>query len=165
MLLLTITTYAQGVEVNEQKNGITRISTKEYTIEFDNFFDLNIEKFISGNSTQYYIRGASEANEYHNFPPKAKMMLNLMNGNTIELTAIYTELVELREGHEWKPMAYYPISEEQLHELFTGVKKITVEMLSYNKKTDKVFTDMADIEFKKDKIGKELKAMYDNINK
>jgi hypothetical protein len=157
--------FAQKILVDDVKNNVRRIRTNEYTVEFDNFFDIYLEKFMDNNTTQYFICGESEENEYHNFPPKAQMLIKLMNDNTIELTAVYTELRQTSES-SWKPTAYYPITESQLQDIInTGVKKIRVVMLSYNKKDDSIFTDLADKEFKKDKIGTALKERYELINK
>lgn len=38
-------------------------------------------------------------------------------------------------------------------------------MLSYNKKEDKPFMDYPELEFKKDKMGKQFREMFDNIEK
>ena len=39
------------------------------------------------------------------------------------------------------------------------------EMLSYNKKEEKPFLDYPELEFKRDKMGKQFKEMFDNIEK
>ena len=65
----------------------------------------------------------------------------------------------------WEPTAYYPITFEQLEDIFSGIAKIRVEMLSYNEKEGVPFMDYPELEFKKDKMGKQFKEMFDNIEK
>jgi hypothetical protein len=92
------------------------------------------------------------------------LLFKTYDGTVIELTSVISELVQIADG-VWEPTAYYPISQEQLGKLFTGISKIRVEMLSYNKKEDTPFMDYPEKEFKKDKMGKQFKEMFDNIEK
>jgi len=164
LLLIAFNSFSQKVESDDIENGVRRIQSKDKTIDFENFFRYNLEKFICNNESQYFIRGRSEENEYHNFPNNCKLLFKTFDGKVIELTSVISELVQIGEG-VWEPTAYYPISQEQLELLFTGISKIRVEMLSYNKKEEKPFMDYPELEFKKDKMGKQFKEMFDNIEK
>lgn len=176
---IAFSAFSQKVEVDDVFNGVRRIQSKSETIDFENFFRYNLEKFICGDKSQYFIRGRSEENEYHNFPCNSKLLFKTFDGEIIELTSVISELVgkpvekklfstslsQPIAGKIWEPTAYYPISQEQLEKLFTGISKIRVEMLSYNKKEDKPFMDYPELEFKKDKMGKQFREMFDNIEK
>lgn len=164
LLIIAFNSFSQKVESDDIKNGVRRIQSKDETIDFENFFRYNLEKFICNNESQYFIRGRSEENEYHNFPNNCKLLFKTYDGTVIELTSVISELVQIADG-VWEPTAYYPISQEQLGKLFTGISKIRVEMLSYNKKEDTPFMDYPEKEFKKDKMGKQFKEMFDNIEK
>ena len=180
MLVLLLTTslcsFSQNVESDDIENGVRRIQSKSETIDFENFFRYNLEKFICDGESQYFIRGRSEENEYHNFPCNCKLLFKTFEGKIIELTSVLSELVrtpvkglfsttQTIAGLVWEPVAYYPITQEQLNDLFTGISKIRVEMLSYNKKAGVPFVDYPELEFKKDKMGKQFKEMFDNIEK
>ena len=174
---IAFSAFSQKVESDAVSNGVRRIQSKSETIDFENFFRYNLEKFICGDKSQYFIRCRSEENEYHNFPCNCKLLFKTYNGKIVELTSVISELVgkpvEKKmfstsmtlpiAGKIWEPTAYYPITQEQLEDLFTGIAKIRVEMLSYNKKTDQPFMDYPEMEFKKDKLGKQFKEMFDNI--
>ena len=164
LLLIAFNSFSQKVESDDIENGVRRIQSKDETIDFENFFRYNLEKFIYNDESQYFIRGRSEENEYHNFPNNCKLLFKTIDGTVIELTSVVSELVQIYDG-VWEPTAYYPISQEQLEKLFTGISKIRVEMLSYNKKEEKPFMDYPELEFKKDKMGKQFKEMFDNIEK
>lgn len=164
LLLFAFNSFSQKVESDDIENGVRRIQSKDETIDFENFFRYNLEKFIYNDESQYFIRGRSEENEYHNFPNNCKLLFKTIDGTVIELTSVVSELVQIYDG-VWEPTAYYPISQEQLEKLFTGISKIRVEMLSYNKKEEKPFMDYPELGFKKDKMGKQFKEMFDNIEK
>lgn len=163
-IIAALSASSQKVKSDDIDNGIRRIQSKAETIDLDNFFSYNLEKFIDNNESQYFIRGRSEENQYHNFPYNCKLLFRTFDGTVIELTSVLSELVQKDNGI-WEPTAYYPISQEQLEKLFNGISKIRVEMLSYNKKEDKPFMDYPELEFKKDKMGKQFKEMFDNIEK
>ncbi len=164
LFFIAYNSFSQKVESDNIENGVRRIQSKDETIEFENYFRFNLEKFIYNDESQYFIRGRSEENEYHNFPNKCKLLFKTFDGKVIELASTFSELVQINSG-VWEPTAYYPISNEQLQTLFNGISKIRVEMLSYNKKEDTPFMDYPELEFKKDKMGKKFKEMYDNVEK
>lgn len=164
LFFIAYNSFSQKVESDNIENGVRRIQSKDETIEFENYFRFNLEKFIYNDESQYFIRGRSEENEYHNFPNKCKLLFKTFDGTVIELASTFSELVQINSG-VWEPTAYYPISNEQLQTLFNGISKIRVEMLSYNKKEDTPFMDYPELEFKKDKMGKKFKEMYDNVEK
>jgi len=164
LFFIAYNSFSQKVESDNIENGVRRIQSKDETIEFENYFRFNLEKFIYNGESQYFIRGRSEENEYHNFPNKCKLLFKTFDGTVIELASTFSELVQINSG-VWEPTAYYPISNEQLQTLFNGISKIRVEMLSYNKKEDTPFMDYPELEFKKDKMGKKFKEMYDNVEK
>ena len=164
LFFIAYNSFSQKVESDNIENGVRRIQSKDETIEFENYFRFNLEKYIYNDESQYFIRGRSEENEYHNFPNKCKLLFKTFDGTVIELASTFSELVQINSG-VWEPTAYYPISNEQLQTLFNGISKIRVEMLSYNKKEDTPFMDYPELEFKKDKMGKKFKEMYDNVEK
>lgn len=161
---VVICSFSQAVKSDDIANGVRRIQSKDETIDFENYFRYNLEKFICDDESQYFIRGRSEENEYHNFPNNSKLLFKTFDGTIIELTSVISELVQI-DKQVWEPTAYYPISQDQLDKLFTGISKIRVEMLSYNKKENTPFMDYPELEFKKDKMGKQFKEMFDNIEK
>jgi len=160
----SINIYSQKTDSDYIQNGVRRIQSKSETIDFENFFRYNLEKFVCNGESQYYIRGRSEENEYHNFPNNCKLLFKTFDGKIIELTSVISELVYL-DNAVWEPTAYYPITRNQLDTLFTGISKIRVEMLSYNKQQEKPFLDYPELEFKKDKMGKQFQEMFNNIEK
>lgn len=160
----TLSALSQKVAFDNVRNGVRCIQSKVETIDFDNYFRYNLEKFISNGISQYFIRGRSEENEYHNFPCNCKLLFKTFDGEVIELTSVIAELVQIGDN-VWEPTAYYPITKEQLGMLFNGISKIRVEMLSYNKKEEAPFMDYPEKSFKKDKMGKQFKEMFDNIEK
>lgn len=174
-IISSLNAFSQKVESDDINNGVRRIQSKSETIEFEEDFRYNLEKFICNNEVQYFIRGRMEENSFHNFPCNCKLLLKSFNGEIIDLTSVLSEfsyreaplfsMITPINGLIWEPVAYYPITQEQLKKLFTGISKIRVEMLSYNKKEDKPFMDYPELEFKKDKIGKQFKEMFDNIEK
>ena len=167
LLLIAINSFSQIVESDDIENGVRRIQSKDATIDFDNYFRYNLEKFICDDESQYFIRGRSEENEYHNFPNNCKLLFKTFDGEIIELTSVLSELVyagiDVWGNKAWEPTAYYPITRDQLERLFTGISKIRVEMLSYNEQRDTPFMDYPELEFKKDKMGKRFQEMFDNI--
>lgn len=157
--------FAQKVESNNVNNGIRRISTKETTINLSNDFNIKLELFLDNdNNEQFFIKGESEINEYHNIPEHGKLMFKTFDGSIIELTACYSELSQVSET-SWMPTAYYPISKDNLDKIIEGIAKIRVELLSYNKKEKSVYTDIQDIDYKKDKVGEKISLMCQAINK
>ena len=160
----SINIYSQKTDSDYIQNVVRRIQSKSETIDFENFFRYNLEKFVCNGESQYYIRGRSEENEYHNFPNNCKLLFKTFDGKIIELTSVISELVYL-DNAVWEPTAYYPITRNQLDTLFTGISKIRVEMLSYNKQQEKPFLDYPELEFKKDKMGKQFQEMFNNIEK
>ena len=160
----SINIYSQKTDSDYIQNGVRRIQSKSETIDFENFFRYNLEKFVCNGESQYYIRGRSEENEYHNFPNNCKLLFKTFDGKIIELTSVISELVYL-DNAVWEPTAYYPITRNQLDTLFTGISKIRVEMLSSNKQQEKPFLDYPELEFKKDKMGKQFQEMFNNIEK
>lgn len=175
LIIVSLSAFSQKVELDEINNGVRRIQSKSETIEFEEDFRYNLEKFICNDESQYFIRGRMEENSYHNFPCNCKLLLKSINGEIVELTSVLSEF-SYREPHLfstitpingliWEPIAYYPITKEQLLTLFSGITKIRVEVLSYNKEADVPFVDYPELEFKKDKMGKQFKEMFDNIEK
>ena len=70
----SINIYSQKTDSDYIQNGVRRIQSKSETIDFENFFRYNLEKFVCNGESQYYIRGRSEENEYHNFPNNCKLL-------------------------------------------------------------------------------------------
>lgn len=169
LYFFSISIYSQKTDSDYIQNGVRRIQSKSETIDFENFFRYNLEKFVCNGESQYFIRGRSEENEYHNFPNNCKLLFKTFDGEIIELTSVLSELVyagiDIWGNNAWEPTAYYPITRNQLEKLFTGISKIRVEMLSYNEQKDTPFLDYPELEFKKDKMGKQFQEMFNNIEK
>lgn len=91
------------------------------------------------------------------------MLLKLEDDSVIELKSIiHQNITDLK--NEDVASAYFPISEVMLNNLFNGVKKIRIEIIKLDKKSNTIIKDYRDIEFKKDKVGKKMKEWYDEIN-
>lgn len=151
--------YCQKIISNQTQNGIQRLVAGVYKFELEDELLLGLDFFSDGVDKEFYIEGASENLKLHNFPDEAKLLFKTMDGSTIELTSCYTDIFKSELSRA--PWAMYPITEQQLQSLFNGIAKLRVEMLSYNKKDDTIFKDFQDVEYKKDKLGKEFKKMYD----
>lgn len=160
--IVALAGYAQKLENSGTSNGVLKISTTEYTLKLAHDFNLSLEKYNDGVNTQYFIKGESEKNESHSFPENAKMLFKLSDGSVMELTAFFSYINYIESKNDYYPTAYYPISEGQLQQLFGGISKIRVEMLSVDK-DEVIFQDLQDIDYKKDKLGAVFKTMYNVI--
>ena len=89
----SINIYSQKTDSDYIQNGVRRIQSKSETIDFENFFRYNLEKFVCNGESQYYIRGRSEENEYHNFPNNCKLLFKTFDGKIIELTSINSAII------------------------------------------------------------------------
>lgn len=153
--------YSQEVIWDKIENNVRLIGTMSKAIKFSDNLDYNLVKLISTEGiSQYFINCSTEYLKYHNFPNNSKLLFKTFDNKIVELTSIYSDLVP---DTEHVPFAYFPITQEQLETLFTGISKIRVEILSYDHKEDKPFLEYPEIEYKKDKIGKILQTMYTNI--
>lgn len=161
-LLFCVTIQAQKLNSSDISNGVLKISTTDFKLNLSHDFNLSLDKLTDGTKVQYYIKGVSEKNESHSFPENAKLLFKLTDGSIVELTSYYSFINYIEDNNDYYPTAYYPISEEQLNSLFNGVSKVRVELLSVDK-DDVIFQDLQDVDYKKDKLGKVFKAMYDVI--
>ncbi|MBR1667379.1 MAG: hypothetical protein IJ693_03750 [Bacteroidaceae bacterium] len=158
--------YAQKITYNKMYNGVNRLCTEPLKIkmEDDVLFALNI--FFDKENYEFFIEIGTEKDKMYNFPEEAKLLFKTMDGSVIELKSCYTYItkgVDYRQIDYRIPGAYYPISEKQLQSLFTGVSKVRVELLSYNKKEKTIFKDFQDVEYKKDTFGKFLQKSYTKL--
>lgn len=156
--------FSQKILQDFVNNDVRLISTEAKSIKLIHDFEYSLVKYSSSDTVfQYFLLCESENNKYHHFLNNGIITLNTFNGDTIELTSIYSKMSLLVEYNRMKPYAYYPITISQLQTLFNGVSKIRVEMLSYDKNAEKVVLDYPEIEFKKDKIGKDIKKMFEIV--
>lgn len=151
--------YCQKIKGNVTQNGVHWLSTEPYKFELEDELFIDLILLSDGADIEFYLKCESENLKYHNFPDEAKLLFKTMDDTTVELKSCYTELIKGDVSRA--PLAMYPITEQQLQSLFNGIAKLRVEMLSYNKKDDTIFKDFQDVEYKKDKLGKEFKKMYD----
>lgn len=153
---------ATKIEEYKENNGVLCLKTSSETIDLTHGFDLRLMRLSHGETVQYFICGESETNKYHNIPGKGMFEFVLMNGESITLFSAFSYVNQLGE-HSYKPTAYYPITQDQLEQLKIGIKSIKVELLSYDKKTDTVTSEIQEAVYKKDKIGKKIAEMEDVI--
>jgi len=154
---------AQKIEVSELKNEVFKIQTSSEKLEIKDDFEYCLVKYISNGKEEFYIMGCFDVNSIHSFPPSAKILFKLFDGSLMDVVSLTSKIINIHKN-KYVPTIYYPISEEQLVSLFSGIKKIRIELLSVDKEGTP-FVDYQDIEFKKDKVGKNLQKMHESIVK
>lgn len=168
LLLLNINVAIAGNNYKTE-NGVTLIWGGEgYLVLYFNSMTYRLELYTDGKEKQYALNlkvfpVLNRAKAYF-FPTHSKVLIRVMNDEVIELTSIYNKNVE-DPANERVCEAIYPISEEQLAKIFTGIKKIRGDVLESNKEKNGVNKDFWEFEYKKDKLGKKFKGFYDEINK
>ena len=70
--------------------------------------------------------GCFDVNSIHSFPPSAKILFKLFDGSLMEIVSLTSKIINIHKN-KYVPTIYYPISEEQLVSLFSGIKKIRIE--------------------------------------
>lgn len=155
--------YSQIFVIDEVKNNVRELMYLPKTIKLSDKVNYCLTKYIGLNGvSQYFIYCYYDHLTYHNFPNNSKLLFKTFDNKIVELTSIYSDLVPNPEN---APFAYFPITQEQLETLFTGISKIRIEILSYDHKEDKPFVEYPELEYKKDKIGKVFQTMYTYIEK
>ena len=186
MLLLIIGTfnsYAGGVKSVEVSNGIILLRSDGnikwiYAIDEEKKNLLNkdkhlllydLELYTNGNEKQYCLRMGVQNIPTNIFnlkfpgayiPTHAKLLLKMEDDSVIELTSILN-----KEFGIIQHLGYFPIDENILQKMFEGVKKIRLELINFNPETGTVGKEFRDGEYKKDKLGKDLKEAYEELNK
>ena len=158
--------YAQKITYNKLNNGVNRFATEPLKIKIEDevYFSLNI--CFDKECYEFFIEIQTEKDKMYNFPEEAKLLFKTTDGSVVELKSCYTFIVkgvDYRQIPYRIPDAFYPISEQQLQSLFTGVSKVRVELLSYNKKEKTIIKDFQDVEYKKDTFGKFLQKSYTKL--
>lgn len=159
--------FAQKIEYKQFNGGVYLFRAGAFETKLGDTFEFCIDMLTDLNRKQYFIVARSEQNKVHNFPPDSKLLLKLADDTTLELSSCYHHFYTPKEL-SIIPMAWFPISEEQLQNLIgTGVAKVRIELLSVNEKDkDKsIISDYQDAEFKKDKLGASFKKMLEAIDK
>lgn len=159
-LFLSLLCSAQKVEKDIVENGVELIRTDSKGMKFADDAYYSLQLLTDGENYEYYIVIQSETNKVHSFPEDAKLLLKTKAGETIELVAFYSVIMDYGND-SYQPIAFYPILENQLKATFDGISKVRAEMLSIDK-DGSVYNDVRDN--KKD-MGKDLKKMYEAIQK
>lgn len=160
-------TFAQKLEYKQYNEGVYLFRAGAFETKLGDTFEFCLDMLTDLDRKQYFIVARSEQNKVHNFPPDSKLLLKLCDDTTLELSSCYHHFYKPKEL-AIIPMAWFPISEEQLQKLINaGVAKVRIELLSINEKDkDKsIISDYQDAEFKKDKLGASLKKMSEEIDK
>lgn len=143
---------------------ITKGSTKNYYFNDDKknntiFFSLNL--YTDGKSKQYTIHASIKAwgKEKFMFIPasQAKVLVKLENESIIELKSIYESPYHVFAGFD------IAITEQQLIQMFDGIQKMRIEILTLDKESESFIKDYRDIEFNS-KFAKDIKTWYDAVN-
>ncbi len=159
--------FAQKLEYKQYNEGVYLFRAGAFETKLGDTFEFCLDMLTDLDRKQYFIVARSEQNKVHNFPPDSKLLLKLSDETTLELSSCYHHFYKPKDL-SIIPMAWFPISEEQLQSLIsTGVTKVRIELLSVNEKDkDKsIISDYQDAEFKKDKLGASLKKMLEAIDK
>ena len=168
LILLLLAIYQNNVfsqDIYEGYNyNVKLLFVKDYlSLKFDGEMDFNLLHFIGYGTSEYYIRADFdiEDKQRHNFPCNSKLFLVTNDESQIELTAVITGMYP-EQGEYSSAYALFPITIEQLQELFTGVKLIKMNLLKYKgeRKVEKIFPQK---KFSKDKFGIYLKKAYEAI--
>lgn len=177
LVFCSLQSHAGDIKYMEVNNGVIVIGSKTAFETYENLgfyeknsntFLYNLELYSNGNIKQYAIKASLFYRNFlkedaYSFPSKSKMLLKLEDDSVIELKSIiHQNITDLK--NEDVASAYFPISEVMLNNLFNGVKKIRIEIIKLDKKSNTIIKDYRDIEFKKDKVGKKMKEWYDEIN-
>ncbi|WP_317340320.1 hypothetical protein [Phocaeicola coprocola] len=177
LLMCSLGSYCK-VKYTIVNNGVILIGTKPRATFFNGsgFMKVNtnnnsliysLELYSNGNQMQFALKASLVAainRKYaFAFPSKSKFLLKLKDDSVIELTSIlHKNITDPSQANRCFD-SYFPLSMEQLNKIFDGVKKIRVEIITLDRKTDKIVTDYVDLDFNKDKIGKQMKEWYDEI--
>lgn len=92
---------------------------------------------------------------------QSRILLKLSNDSILELTSTMSN-IDYEHSFSY---CYFPVNKDQLFHIFDGIKKVRLEILSYNSELNDYCTEYIDYEYNKDQIGKNLKKWYNSINK
>jgi hypothetical protein len=147
--------------INDHNRGL--LNTNKHVL----FYDL--ELYTDGCEKQYCLRIGVGNNPYNIFvagfpagyiPTYAKVLFKLKDSSTLELTSL---LNKWDNGIEH--VAHFAIDESTLNKLFSGVKKIRMELITYDAKTGNFKKEFREVDYKKDKFGKDIQKAYKTLNK
>lgn len=170
LFALTLLNINVAIAGNNYKteNGVTLVWGGEgYFSLYFNSMIYRLELYTDGKEKQYALDlkvfPVLNRGKAYFFPTHSKVLIKLMNDEIIELTSIYNKNVQ-DPANERVCEAVYPITEEQLTKIFSGIKKIRGDVLERNQDKNGVNKDFWEFEYKKDKLGKKFKDFYDEIN-
>lgn len=177
----TFKSYAGDVKSIEVANGIIQIKSSNslriaYAVDDkkQNLLSTNtqllvygLDLYTNGDKKQYFLRMGVK-NSGHNvftaqllagfIPIYGKILLKLFDDSVIELSSIYK--TEEKDG-----FGHFYLSDNNLLKIFEGVKKIRVEIITYDPKTGNLNKEYRDVNYDKDKFGKNIKDLYKDLNK
>lgn len=168
LIILLLAIYQNNVFsqkiVEASRNNIKILFLEELLSQkFDGEMNFRLLHFIGYGTSEYYIDASFDIDDKqkHNFLCNSKLYFETNSGTKIELTAAMTEM-DTSFGDFCFAKAIFPITIEQLQELFTGVKLVKMNVLKYKggEKVDKIFTEK---KFSQDKFGIYLKKSYEAI--
>lgn len=181
MFIGSINVNADDIDFTIVNNGIMLISCKDNkhplgfpsenkTISYKKAYytasmlSYRLQLYTDGTRKQYAIKlglltGSAEKYAYI-IPSKAKLLLKMDDDSVVELTSIQSE----QDGQQRYYYGYFPISEELLEKANDGIKKMRFEILTLDVETNSISNTYREINYKKDKMGKQLKEWYDEIN-
>lgn len=162
--VLSINVYAQKVVSDDTQNGVRKIQTsfsnfnigiKAGDLKSKGSVGYSLCKFISAEKSQYMLLVQyMETEKANNFPDRARIIIKNKKQENLELIAVESFMTD---GY---PLAFFPITEQELKTLFIGTEKIRIELLSADKKG--IVTPNYE-DFKKASFGKDLEKMYTAI--
>ena len=179
----TIQSYAGGVKSIEVANGIIQIKSSNktkvaYTIDDEkqnlsskdtHMLVYGLDLYTNGVEKQYCLRMGVRnipVGIFHGkvpvayIPSYAKILLKMVDDSVIELTSVLNSIES-----ETDYCANFLLQENTLYKIFDGVKKIRLEIINFDQKTGIVKKEFRDVNYEKDKFGRDIKEWYDDINK
>lgn len=186
MLLLmmgSFTTYAGGVKSIEVSNGIIQLRSDghikwAYALDDEkrnllsrdkHLLVYDLELYTNGSEKQYCLRMGVRNIPSNIFqlrlpgafiPTYAKILLKMEDDSVIELTSMFNKW-----GSDIDYFGYFFLENSVLNKIFEGVKKIRMELINFDPETGIVQKEFRDAEYKKDKLGEDLKEAYEDLNK
>lgn len=178
-ILGTLNSFAGNIDYTKTANGVMLIASesnmgdlKKISSEYfrgymstytanKNELVYNLELYSDGQTKQYALKIYlwSSKKKYQILPLQSKALIKLSDDSVLELNSIIND-VDYEHGFSY---TYYPINEKDLKKTFEGIKKVRIETLTSNDNSS-TFIEYQDIEFNKDKMGKNLNKWYDAIN-
>lgn len=179
----TFNSYAGGIKSIEVANGIIQLRSSKntkwvYALDDEvrnitsttkHYLLYDLELYTDGVEKQYCLRVGVRNMPSNVFmfqlpcayiPSYAKLLIKMEDDSVVELTSMFNKW-----DSEIDCYGHFFIEETVLKKLFDGVKKIRMEFINFDPKTGYAQKEFRDGEYKKDKLGKDLKEAYKDLNK